>query len=54
MEPMISCRELRHGYVEKVVLNGLNFDVEQGGIFGLLGKNGAGKSTTINILMGFL
>ena len=54
MEPIISCRDLRHGYGGKVVLNGLNFDVQQGGIFGLLGKNGAGKTTTINILMGFL
>ncbi len=54
MESIISCRDLRHGYGEKVVLDGLNFDVEEGGIFGLLGKNGAGKTTTINILMGFL
>jgi ABC-2 type transport system ATP-binding protein len=36
------------------VLNGLNFSVERGRVFGLLGKNGMGKTTTINILMGFL
>ncbi|WP_147818883.1 ABC transporter ATP-binding protein [Salidesulfovibrio onnuriiensis] len=54
MKPIISCRDLRHGYGDKVVLDGLDFDVEPGGIFGLLGKNGAGKTTTINILMGFL
>lgn len=53
-EPVISCRNLRHSYGEKTVLDGLTFDVEAGSIFGLLGKNGAGKTTTINILMGFL
>lgn len=52
--PVISCRDLRHSYGEKTVLDGLTFDVEPGSIFGLLGKNGAGKTTTINILMGFL
>lgn len=54
MESVISCRNLRHSYGDKIVLDGLDFDVEPGGIFGLLGKNGAGKTTTINILMGFL
>ncbi len=38
----------RFGAVE--VLNGLSVDVLEGEIFGLLGSNGAGKSTTINIL----
>ena len=54
MVPLIVCSGLRHNYGEKEVLHGINFTVEQGGIVGLLGKNGAGKSTTINILMGFL
>ncbi|NJB66669.1 ABC-2 type transport system ATP-binding protein [Desulfobaculum xiamenense] len=53
-ETVISCRELRHSYGEKTVLDGLSFSVPSGSIFGLLGKNGAGKTTTINILMGFL
>ncbi|MFV0421044.1 ATP-binding cassette domain-containing protein [Oleidesulfovibrio sp.] len=54
MNALIECRDLRHSYGEKAVLHGLSFSVERGGVFGLLGKNGAGKSTTINILMGFL
>ncbi len=54
MQPVITCSQLRHNYGEKEVLHGLDFTVKQGGIVGLLGKNGAGKSTTINILMGFL
>lgn len=35
-------------------LRGVNFSVEKGEIFGLLGVNGAGKSTTLNILIGLL
>jgi ABC-2 type transport system ATP-binding protein len=54
MDALIECRNLRHAYGEKQVLHGLSFKVEAGGVFGLLGKNGAGKSTTIDILMGFL
>lgn len=54
MSPVIQCAGLRHSYGEKPVLHGLDFTVEGGGVFGLLGRNGAGKSTTINILMGFL
>lgn len=54
MSPVIQCTGLRHSYGAKPVLNGIDLTVDGGGIFGLLGKNGAGKSTTINILMGFL
>jgi ABC-type multidrug transport system, ATPase component len=54
MSPVIQCAGLCHSYGEKPVLHGLDFTVEGGGVFGLLGRNGAGKSTTINILMGFL
>ncbi|MBN1279194.1 MAG: ABC transporter ATP-binding protein [Chlorobiaceae bacterium] len=54
MDSLIACKGLRHAYGRKQVLHGLTFSVESGGIFGLLGKNGAGKSTAINILMGFL
>lgn len=34
------------------VLNGLNFQVQKGEVFGLLGHNGAGKSTTIDCIVG--
>lgn len=51
---IIQCAGLRHTYGEKPVLHGLDFTVEGGCVLGLLGKNGAGKSTIINILMGFL
>lgn len=54
MAPLIKCEGLIHAYGRRPVLHGITFAVEAGGIFGLLGKNGAGKSTVINILMGFL
>ena len=54
MDCLVSCRNLRHSYGKREVLHGIDFEVGRGGIVGLLGKNGAGKSTTINILMGFL
>lgn len=54
MEHVIECQNLTHYYGDKLVLNNLNLQVERGKIFGILGKNGMGKTTTINILMGFL
>lgn len=54
MENVIELKNLTHKYGNKLVLNNLNLSVEKGRIFGILGKNGMGKTTTINILMGFL
>ena len=51
---VIECRNLTHYYGKKLVYENLNIAVGEGRILGLLGKNGAGKSTTINILNGFL
>ena len=53
-ETIISVEGLEHSYSNTKVLKGLNFTVEKGKIFGLFGRNGSGKTTTINILMGFL
>ncbi len=50
----IKCNNLTHYYGKKMVYENLNFHVEEGSILGLLGKNGSGKTTTINILNGFL
>jgi ABC-2 type transport system ATP-binding protein len=54
MNYAIECINLTHYYGRKMVYENLNFHVPEGAILGLLGKNGSGKTTTINILNGFL
>jgi ABC-2 type transport system ATP-binding protein len=53
-EPMrnsaIAASGLRKAYKDKVVLDGIDLDVEKGTVFSLLGPNGAGKTTTVNVL----
>ncbi len=41
---------LRKAFKDKVVLDGVGFDVPEGTVFSLLGPNGAGKTTTVNVL----
>ena len=48
--PAIQVRGLRKSYKELEVLRGVDFDVERGSIFALLGSNGAGKTTVVKIL----
>jgi len=50
VESIISVSGLKKSYKDHEVLKGVSFEVKKGGIFALLGSNGAGKSTTINIL----
>lgn len=54
MSNVIECNNLTHYYGKKMVYENLNIHVREGSILGLLGKNGSGKTTTINILNGFL
>ena len=54
MGPIITCEHLTHWYGKRKIYEDLNFEVAPGRIVGLLGKNGTGKTTTINILMGYL
>ena len=46
----ITGKELTKKYKEHVAVDHLSFEVEEGELFAFLGENGAGKSTTINIL----
>jgi ABC-2 type transport system ATP-binding protein len=50
----IEVRHLTRRFGAFVAVNDLSFDVGQGEIFGFLGSNGAGKSTTIRMLCGLL
>ncbi|MFJ4552979.1 ATP-binding cassette domain-containing protein [Streptomyces sp. NPDC088817] len=46
----IAVSGLRKTYGDKVVLDGIDFEVAGGSVFSLLGPNGAGKTTTVNVL----
>ena len=52
MENIISVRNITKKYKEKMAVNNISFDVKKSTIFGFLGTNGAGKSTTIKMLSG--
>lgn len=51
---MIEVRNLTKRYAGRTALAGISFSVARGEIVGLLGDNGAGKSTTMRILSGFM
>lgn len=51
---MIVAENLSKVYGDYQALNNLNLSLQKGEVFALLGQNGAGKSTTINIFLGFL
>jgi ABC-2 type transport system ATP-binding protein len=53
-EPVLLADNLSVVRGPKTVLNAVNFSVEQGSVFALLGGNGAGKSTTLLTFLGFL
>jgi ABC-2 type transport system ATP-binding protein len=46
----IAVSGLRKAYGDKIVLDGIDFDVAAGSVFSMLGPNGAGKTTAVNVL----
>jgi len=54
MKAVIDIKGLRFSYGEVQALDGVSFDVGEGEMFGLIGPDGAGKSTLIKILCGIL
>jgi ABC-2 type transport system ATP-binding protein len=54
MEPVIEVEHLAHRYGRRTIYTDLNFRIPPGKVYGLLGKNGVGKTTLIQILMGYL
>lgn len=54
MNNVIECQDITHYYGKRLIYENLSFNVKQGSILGLLGKNGTGKTTIINILNGYL
>jgi len=52
--PLLICENLHAGYGASQVLFGLNFEVFEGEVVSLLGRNGMGKSTTLKTIVGLL
>ena len=48
----IEVKNLTKTYGDKIAIDNLSFHVEKGNVFGLIGANGAGKSTTIECILG--
>lgn len=51
---MIRLEGLTKQFAETIALSGLNLEIEEGEIFGLVGPDGAGKTTTMRLLTGIL
>src|SRR6201991_2537529 len=54
MTSIVKIERLSHKYTNSWAIRDINIEINQSGIVGLLGSNGAGKSTTMNILCGAL
>ncbi|MDX1651358.1 MAG: ABC transporter ATP-binding protein [Brumimicrobium sp.] len=54
MDELLQTDNLRKEYKDTVALKGLSFTVRRGQVFGLLGPNGSGKTTTLGILLGVI
>ena len=52
--PIVKVEKLSHRYSVQWAIRDINFEISRNGIYGLLGSNGAGKSTTMNIMCGVL
>lgn len=53
-QPILKVENLSHRYSVQWAIRDINFEITQNGVYGLLGSNGAGKSTTMNIICGVL
>ena len=52
-EPLLQLDDLRAGYGDSVVLDGISLSVADGGSLAILGRNGVGKSTLLLTIMGY-
>ncbi len=54
MEKVLSVKNLNKSFGSAHIIKDVSFEVQAGEIFGFLGPNGSGKTTTIKMIMGFL
>ena len=53
MKSIVEVKNFKMAFGDKTVIKDLSFDVKKGEIYGLLGSNGSGKTTTLRALLGF-
>ena len=53
-EYILKTKQLTKKFKNNIVLNHINLEIPKGKIYGLLGINGAGKSTTMKIITGII
>ena len=53
-KPMVEFQNVYLSYGNRLILDHINFKINQGEIFGMLGPNGVGKSTIFNLLVGLI
>ena len=53
-EAIVKVEHLSHRYSVQWAVKDISFEIPEKGIYGLLGSNGAGKSTVMNIMCGVL
>lgn len=54
MEPILRLDNVHKAYGKAKVIHGISFDVERGDVFGFLGPNGSGKTTTIRMILNLI
>jgi branched-chain amino acid transport system ATP-binding protein len=52
-EPLLACEGIEQSFGGLKALKGVSFEVHAGEIFGLVGPNGSGKTTMVNVITGF-
>ncbi len=53
-EPVVSLKNVYFSYGDKVVLNNIHLNIHKGSFLGLVGPNGGGKTTLIQLILGLL
>jgi ABC-2 type transport system ATP-binding protein len=54
LDPVLSIKGLHKKYGKIHAVNNLSFEIKKGNVFGILGPNGSGKTTTLGIILGVL